>query len=116
MEIIFLHLGEFTLAQDHYEKALSCSTILTIISMMLSYMCRTQGSRCGVLAAWSLWFLGQPDQALERIHEAVDLARELFEPHGLAQALFFAAVLHQLRRRTAQGPGSYAEAAIAVVA
>jgi predicted ATPase len=48
-------------------------------------------------AAWSLWFLGQPDQALARIDEALSLARELSEPHGLAHALFCAAILHQLR-------------------
>ena len=67
--------------------------------------------RC--FAAWSLWFLGQPEQALERLQEARNLARELSEPHSLAQAFFFAGVLHQLRReeRMAQ---EQAEAAIAV--
>ena len=49
-------------------------------------------------AAWTLWFLGQPDQALSRIKEALTQARELTEPHGLAHALFFAATLYQLRR------------------
>ena len=49
-------------------------------------------------AAWALWFLGQPDEALNKINEALTLARELTEPHGLAHALFFAAILHQLRR------------------
>ena len=29
---------------------------------------------------------------------ALNLARELSEPHGLAHAFFFAAILHQLRR------------------
>jgi predicted ATPase len=64
-------------------------------------------------AAWSLWFLGQPDQALNRIHEALALARELSEPLSLAHALLFAAILHQLRReeRLAQ---EHAEAAITV--
>ena len=27
-------------------------------------------------AAWALWFLGQPDQSLERIQEGLTLARE----------------------------------------
>ena len=52
--------------------------------------------RC--FAGWCLWFMGHPDRALVRIREAVALARRLSEPHGLAHALFFAAVLHQLRR------------------
>jgi len=67
--------------------------------------------RC--FAAWSLWCLGQPDQALERIKEALTLAGELSEPHGLAHALFFAAILHQLRREE-QLAQEYAEAALAV--
>jgi hypothetical protein len=45
-----------------------------------------------------MWFLGQPDQALDLIHEALTLARELSEPHGLAHSFFYAAILHQLRR------------------
>ena len=49
-------------------------------------------------AGWTLWFLGQPDEALNKIKEALTLARELTEPHGLAHALFFAAILYQLRR------------------
>jgi len=62
-------------------------------------------------AAWALWFLGQPDQALNKIKEALTLARELTEPHGLAHALFFAAILYQLRR---EGPMAqeHAEAVI----
>ena len=67
--------------------------------------------RC--FASWALWYLGQPDQALELIEEALALARELSEPYGLAHALFFKAILHQLRReeRLAQ---ELAEEAIAV--
>jgi predicted ATPase len=49
-------------------------------------------------AAWALWFLGQPDQALARIQEALTLARELTEPHGLAHAHLFVTILHQFRR------------------
>ena len=49
-------------------------------------------------ASWALWFLGRPDRALDRIQESLTLARELSEPHGLAHALFFATMLHHLRR------------------
>jgi len=112
MEIIFLHLGEFTLALDHYEKALSFYDPDHHVDDAFLYV-QNPGVAMRCFAAWSLWFLGQPDQALERIHEAVDLARELFEPHGLAQALFFAAGLHQLRREARKAQED-AEAAIAV--
>jgi len=112
MEIIFLHLGEFTLALEHYEKALSLYDPERHRDDAFLYA-QNPGVAMRCFAAWALWFLGQPEQALERIQEALTLARQLSEPHGLAQALFFAAILHQLRReeRMAQ---EHAEAAIAV--
>jgi predicted ATPase len=112
MEIISLHVGEFTLALDHYEKALSFYDPDHHLDDAFLYV-QNPGIAMRCFAAWSLWFLGQPDQALERIHEAVNLARELSEPHGLAQALFFAAVLHQLRREVRKAQED-AEAAIAI--
>ncbi len=69
--------------------------------------------RC--FAGWCHWFVGEPDRAVVRLQEAVTLARRLSEPHGLAHALLFAAVLHQLRgeRPMAQ---HYAEAALDLAA
>ncbi|MCI0422923.1 MAG: hypothetical protein L0312_27480, partial [Acidobacteria bacterium] len=51
--------------------------------------------------------------SLKRMEEGLTLARDLSEPHGLAHAFFFAAILHQLRRevRIVQ---EHADAAIAV--
>jgi predicted ATPase len=45
-----------------------------------------------------LWLLGYPDQALQRIHDALTLAQELAHPFSLAYALHFAAMLHAFRR------------------
>jgi len=112
MEIIFMHLGEFTQALEHYEKALSLYDPQNHLDDALLYV-QNPGVAMRCFAAWSLWFLGQPDQASKRIREAVNLARELSEPHGLAQALFFAAVLHQLRREERKAQED-AEAAMAV--
>jgi len=67
--------------------------------------------RC--FAAWSLWFLGYPDQAMIRMEEGLRLARELTEPHGLAHSGLFAAFLHQLRREP-EVSQQYAEAVLAV--
>ncbi|MGI9333793.1 MAG: diguanylate cyclase [Gammaproteobacteria bacterium] len=47
--------------------------------------------------AWTLWFQGYPDQALQRSHEAVDRARLLGHPFTLAQTLTNALYVHQLR-------------------
>jgi predicted ATPase len=67
--------------------------------------------RC--FAAWSLWFCGRPVESLVRMQEALTQARELSEPHSLAHALGFAAMLHQLRRER-QVTLEYADAAIAL--
>ena len=61
----------------------------------------------------ALWFLGYPDQALQRSHEALTLAQELSHPFSLAYALGCAAALHQLRREV-QAAQERTEAVIAL--
>ena len=112
LEITFMHLGEFTRAMEHFEKALSLYDPERHRDDAFRYA-QNPGVAMRCFAAWSLWCLGQPDQALERIKEALTLAGELSEPYGLAHALFFAAILHQLRREE-QLAQEYAEAALAV--
>jgi len=56
------------------------------------------GVGCCSYAAWCLWVLGYPAQALQRSHETLTLARELSRPYYLAHALYFAALVHQFRR------------------
>jgi DNA-binding winged helix-turn-helix (wHTH) protein/predicted ATPase len=98
MEITFMHQGEFPPAMEHFEKAQSLYNpkqhlddgILYALNPGVAMLC---------FAAWSLWFLGQPDQALERIEEALSVAHKYSEPLGLAHALFFAATLYQFRRQ-----------------
>ena len=53
---------------------------------------------CRLYAAFALWHLGYPDQALKRINEALTLAQEISHPYSLAFALFIAAWVHQYRR------------------
>jgi predicted ATPase len=56
------------------------------------------GIACFARAASALWFLGYPDQALERIRAALTLAQQQSHPFSLAYALCFAAECHRLRR------------------
>jgi class 3 adenylate cyclase/predicted ATPase len=56
------------------------------------------GVMCQSFAARALWFLGYPDQALARSHEAVTLAQQIVHPFSLGFALIFAAMIHQHRR------------------
>jgi hypothetical protein len=64
-------------------------------------------------AAWTLWLLGYPVQALARLHEALALAHELSHPYSLAHVWCVAAHVSQLRRDV---PAVYeqAEAAVAL--
>src|SRR5262249_23256010 len=91
------HLGEFPSAMEHFEKALLHYDPKRHLDDAFLYSLN-QGVAARCFAAWALWFVGQPEQSLVRIREALTLARETREPHGLAHALFFAAILHQLRR------------------
>jgi TOMM system kinase/cyclase fusion protein len=59
------------------------------------------GVSCCIYAAWALWLLGYPEQALARVHEALTLAHALAHPYSLAYAHWWAAFVHQLRRDVA---------------
>jgi len=90
-------LGELITARDHLEQVLTlydCSqhhalAPLTVID---------SGVQCRGYAAGTLWYLGYPDQALNRISEALALAHELAHPSSLEFALGWATIIHQLRR------------------
>jgi transcriptional regulator with XRE-family HTH domain/tetratricopeptide (TPR) repeat protein len=112
MEITSTHQGNFGLALEHFDKALSLHDPRQdpddIFVDPLNPGVAVRG-----FAGWCLWFIGQPDRALVRIEEAVALARDLSEPHGLAHALVFAAVFHQLRRERPMAQ-QHADAAMAL--
>jgi DNA-binding winged helix-turn-helix (wHTH) protein/predicted ATPase len=112
LEITFMHLGEFVSAMEHFEKGLSLYDPELHRDDAYLYA-QTPGVAMRCFAAWTLWFLGRPDRALERMNEALILADELSEPNGLAPAFFFAAVLHQLRREPRKAQ-ECAEAALSV--
>jgi class 3 adenylate cyclase/predicted ATPase len=69
------------------------------------------GVMCRLLSGRTLWFLGFPDRALERIETGLTLGQRLAHASSLAFALGFAATLHSLRREFAAAQ-SRAEAAI----
>ena len=109
--VTLAHMGEFVLAREHSEKCLSLYDTEQHLDDAFYY---SQNPGVGMLchSAWVLWYLGHPTQSLKRMDEGLTLARKLSEPHGLAHALFFAAILFQLRgeARLAQ---ERAEAALA---
>jgi DNA-binding winged helix-turn-helix (wHTH) protein/predicted ATPase len=96
MEIALTHQGNFHLALEHFEKAVTLHDADEQEEDLVDALNPGVAVRC--FAGWCSWFVGRPDLALARIEEAVALARRISEPHALAHALVFAAVLHQLRR------------------
>jgi predicted ATPase len=103
-------LGEFGAAQAHLEQSLTLYDAQRHRSLVFLY-----GIEPGVFglsyAAWALWHMGYPDQALQKSRAALTLAQELSYPPSLAAALVMAALLHQLRRDRALTQ-EWAEAAI----
>jgi len=90
--------GEFPLARAHLEQAMTCYDPQLHHSLTLRYGGADPGVACLCEVARVLWFLGYPDQALQRSQEALTLAQTLSDPFSLGYALVFAAGLHQLRR------------------
>jgi predicted ATPase len=89
--------GELASARTHLEQALILYNPQQHRSHAFRYG-QDPGVVCRTYASRTLWYLGYPDQALQRSSEALTLARESSIPFDLAHALVFAAELHMLRR------------------
>jgi TOMM system kinase/cyclase fusion protein len=91
------YMGEFAAAQAHFAQGIARYDPQQHRSHAFRYG-QDPGVICRAYAGVTLWYLGYPDQALQRSHEALTLARELAHPFSLGNAMFFAAWLHQFRR------------------
>ena len=95
LAVTLFYLGEFVAAQSHLDQGLALydptrpRSLASVQDPVVS---------CLAYAAWNLWHLGYPDQALKRSQEALTLAQELAHPYSSAMIFFFAAELHYLRR------------------
>ena len=94
LEATLVFLGRFRAARQHFEQGL---TVYDPQHHQLHAMRVGQDPAvsCLIFGAWALWFLGYPDQALQRSEEGVRLARELSHSFSLAYALSFSAMLYQ---------------------
>jgi len=106
--MVKLHTGEFKPAREHFERVYATSFAqegdLTTTPMINSLR------SCSLMFdAWALWFLGKPDQALERSREGVALAESMSHPTSRAFALALGdCVMHLLRREYAPMEGKAA--------
>jgi DNA-binding winged helix-turn-helix (wHTH) protein len=108
MGSILLQLGEFAAARDLFERGIALSDERDRSFRTLHHP--AIACRCG--NSWALWHLGYPDQAIDKIQEAIDMAGKLSHPQSMAFAHVFAARQRHLRRETEKTLES-AEAAIA---
>jgi predicted ATPase len=108
-------IGEFLSAQEHLGMAITLYDPERHLPHILGYGGRDARVVCLSYAAWTLWQLGYPDQALLRGNESIALAQGLSHPYSLANAKLFMGFLRQYRRepRAAQ---ETAEAAIVLSA
>jgi predicted ATPase/DNA-binding winged helix-turn-helix (wHTH) protein len=107
-------MGKFPPAREHLESAITLYDPERHRPLIFRYG-YDAGVACLSYAAWTLWHLGYPDQALKRSYEALALAQRLSHPLSLAHAELFVGVLRQYRRE-ASAAQENAESLIALCA
>ena len=112
MGLTMFWLGEMAPARAHLEQGIALYDPQHHRSHAFVYG-QDPGVACRSVAAWPIWVLGFPDQALQSIHEALILAQEFTHPFSLVYALTMAAIVHQFHRE-AQAVQERAEALIAL--
>jgi predicted ATPase len=89
--------GDFERSLHHVEEALKLYDRPKHHSLAFVYGGYDPAVASMAYAAWDLWMLGYPEQAVARSNESVDLANTLRQPFSQAIALSFAAMLHHAR-------------------
>jgi predicted ATPase/class 3 adenylate cyclase len=104
-----LWMGKLLAAREHLEKAISLYDRERHWPLTFRYGGFDTGVGCLTYAAWILWHLGYPDQALKRGNEAIALAEALSHPHSLTFAEQFVGLLRKYRReaRAAQDAAEF---------
>jgi len=106
-------LGLLADALSHVENVLSLRLQeLSAYDYLLGYG-RDPAVHAMATQGWILWYVGLPDQARARVHEALALARTRPDAYNLALCLVFAAEVHHCRREP-QLALEFAEAAVSV--
>jgi predicted ATPase len=107
-------LGELAPACTYLEQALTLRGSQSDHALRLARREPSGALVPQAYAAFTLWMLGYPEQALTRLHEMLTLAQELSHTFSLVRALHYATSLHLLRREWATAQAQ-AEAALALL-
>jgi predicted ATPase len=92
------HLGQLSQAHTHLEQGIRIYDPQQHHALAFRYGNVDPGVMCLAFAGCTLWLLGYPEQALERVNEALTLAQNLEHPYTLARGLYYTTLLHQVRR------------------
>jgi class 3 adenylate cyclase/tetratricopeptide (TPR) repeat protein len=92
------HYGALVSVRAHCEEGLAFYDPPQHHAHTSMYGGHDPGVCCRGFLARTLWFLGHPEQALQRSHEALSLAQELSHPLSLTQALGWATWVHLFHR------------------
>jgi DNA-binding winged helix-turn-helix (wHTH) protein/predicted ATPase len=90
-------LGEPTLAQEHLRQVVALYEPQRHSARALRFG-YDPGIYAHAMEGWVLWLLGYPEQALQRSHDGLALAREQSHPFTLALTLATVAILQQMRQ------------------
>lgn len=94
--MVCLWLGEYTAAREHFEQSIALYQANKHRSLALRYGTNPKTTACSV-AAWTVWYLGYPEQALSLNEQAQRMAHEATSPLELVWAVLCSAWLHQHR-------------------
>jgi predicted ATPase len=108
----WFYLGVLSAARQHLEEGIA-RYMPDQRRAPVFRMGQDPGVACRGFAAWTLWLLGYPAQALTHIHDALVLAHALSHPFSLAYARSMAAFVAQFRRDVL-AVHEYADAAVAL--
>jgi predicted ATPase len=81
-------LGEFEASRHHLEQALAAYNPHQRHAHIVSYA-QDPAVICSIRLAYTLWYLGRPDQARQKFEAGLALAREVGHPFSLGYALTF---------------------------
>jgi predicted ATPase len=107
------YLGDLDSARAHCEQGIALYDAQQHHALTFRYGGHNPGVCCLNFRGPVLWYLGYPDQALQRNTEALAMAQELSHPLTLALTLYWLALVYQLRRESARTIG-IAEAGISL--
>ena len=96
---VMLCRGEPAMSQTHHAQALALYTSQEVQAQGTATAWTSAWAR--QLAAWALWQLGAPTQALRHSQAALTLAHEGSHAVSLVFALLWAAFVHLCRREVA---------------